>query len=344
MSDSELGVAVVGCGDRGRKHAAAWARRPDARVLAVADEDSACAHALATAFEAVGYTDWRAAIAHPGIDVVSVCVPTCLHAPVTVAAAGLGRHVLCEKPMALSLAEADRMIAACDAAGVQLVVSYQNRDAPRFQQLAISYRAGHFGTPVMLRFVDCREVRPKVLMHSLSGNGGPIHDMAGHFIDLMRWITGNEAEAVYASGHVFGRGKQRLNPIQDLGIDCAELQIRFGGGHVCSIFIDWGLPEGTAGHGEVIAIGPDAWARVEGDGLVLHGRDARQTHLPGDAPDPIDSVARIGDLVQAIRSGHPPVVDGRSGRETLRVTLAALESVRTGRLIDLRRGASATPG
>ena len=112
------------------------------------------------------------------------------------------------------------------------------------------------GSPLYIRFMKMREVRPKLAMHRKSQSGGPIRDMSGHLFDFARFFTGSEPECVTAIGAVFGRGKDRLASIDDLGIDTAEIQVRYAGGHSLSIGINWGLPEGTPSYPTRRCTGP----------------------------------------------------------------------------------------
>ena len=325
-------VAVIGCGAMGGAHANLWAQRPDAAIAAVYDPDADRARAMADAHGAVACPSHREAIDTEGVNVVSVCTPVAFHPEVSIHALERGKHVLCEKPIALTLEDADRMIAAAKAGGAQLAVSYQYRGNGRFQAYRRWVREGRFGGPVFLRFVDIREVRPKLDMHRKSRNGGPLVDMAGHFFDLARYITGAEAEEVVAHGHVFGSGKERLAGIDDLAIDAAEVLVRFAGGHVCSVNVNWGMPEGFPGMTAERIVGPAMAATPEGNECVLSFGDHREVYPPSGNQSP---AVRIEDLVQAIEGRGTLEVDGSEGRRALAICLGALESIATGHPVAL---------
>ena len=240
----EFGVAVIGCGDLGTSHADVWSSRPDAKVLTVFDPQGDRGKALAEKHNARACTSYQQAIDSDVVNVVSVCTPTCMHSEISCYAAAGGRHVLSEKPVALTLEQADAMISAAAAHNVQVAVSYQFRGAPSCRRYRSLFLDGQFGGPLFARFVDIREVRPKLAMHRESMNGGPVIDMGGHYFDLMRFITDAEPLRVSASGHVFGQGKQRLSGIDDLAVDAAEVLVEFSHGHVLSTNINWGMPEG----------------------------------------------------------------------------------------------------
>ena len=176
---AKLGVCIVGCGYMGQIHAARWSRVPEAQVVAVVDTDLQRAERLAHQYRLEPYyLDYREAIGLPQVDVVSVCIPTALHVDVSVAAAEAGKHVLCEKPMALTLEQADRMMAAAEANQVKLGVGFMRRHSPVVQDLRSLLAQGKFGRPVLYHASDVRELRPKREMHDAQVNGGPVIDMA----------------------------------------------------------------------------------------------------------------------------------------------------------------------
>lgn len=342
-----LRVAVIGCGDMGTKHAAAWGERKDAKVVALCDHQLDRAERLAKRYNAEVHHHWRDAVLQEAVDVVSVCVPACDHRDVSVAAATAGRHVLCEKAMALTVGQSDEMLVAAKSNNVRLLVCHQYRSLSRFRTMKRLIDEGLLGSPLFIRFTEMREVRPKLAMHRLSKNGGPLHDMTGHLFDLARYLTGSEAESVSAVGYVFGRGKERLGAITDFGIDTAELQVRFVGGHCLSIGLNWGLPENTPGHSHELVHGPM--------GMVYSADTARPDRFLGDVSETVSVVVKdsrgtieiecerdddgphacIAELVDAIENGTRSQFDGHEGRAALRLIIASLEAIETGEIVNL---------
>jgi predicted dehydrogenase len=241
--------------------------------------------------------------------------------------------VLCEKPIALTLEDADAMRAAAEEAGVQIAISYQYRGRSKYRLCRDLVASGDLAGPLFVRFVDCREVRPKTAMHRTSENGGPVIDMAGHYFDLMRYITASEPVSVFASGHVFGRGKSRLDGIEDLAIDAAEIQVRYTGGHVLSVLVHWGLPEKTPSYtNEFITTGDAVVIPGEGDIAIECGSTRTVHRIPGNPPEPAVVIAGLVDAIEGDRSQMVTVDDGRTA---LAVSLAALESIRSGKAVSL---------
>lgn len=330
----QFNVCIIGCGDMGRQHAGAWSAREDAKIVAVADPLQDRRESMAQNTGATAYRENLDAIRHPGVNVISICTPVCFHSEIACQAAENGKHILSEKPLALTLEQADAMIQAARDNNVRLVTSLQYRGFPRNVKFRELFREGAFGGPIFARFTDIREVRPKLAMHRRSMNGGPIIDMVAHYFDLLRFVTGEEPVRVYARGHVFGAGKERLAGIEDLAIDAAEVLATWAGGHTLEVFANWGMPEGFPGVADETLAGPNLVARASGSGLELMTRGQAEIWEP-KTPTPAGPTVRINDLVAAIKENRAPEVGGEEGRIALSVSLAALESVRTGKVVEL---------
>ncbi|MFZ2655485.1 MAG: Gfo/Idh/MocA family oxidoreductase [Victivallales bacterium] len=330
----KYGVAIIGCGDMGKIHATAWAERKDSRILAVFDPDKARGEEMAAKYGAKYCADYRSAIEEKGVSVISVCTPVCLHREISCFAAGAKRHILCEKPIALTEKDADAMIKAARENKVKLAVSYQYRGFPHYRRFQELVKNGEFGGTVFYNFVDIREVRPKPAMHSKSMNGGPVIDMAGHWFDLMRFFTGSEPKMVFANGSVFAKGKQRTAGISDLAVDAAEIQVTMENGHVLRAFVDWGMPEGFQTMQEERLVGPSIAAWTEGGKVFV--RRAESTTIFDAKPNPCGPAVRIADLLESIETDRKPEVAGEDGRAALRVSLAALKSIETGQVVELQ--------
>ena len=327
----EYGVAIIGCGDRGTTHARSWKDRSDAKVISVFDEDKNRCERLAMETDARVCRSYEEAIKTTGVSVVSVCVPTTFHCEVTECAAENGKHVFCEKPFALTLEQGRKMLDAIEKAGIVFMPCFQNRDRSLFNKQRELFASGVFGNPVRFRFADIREVRPKKAMHSQALNGGVVIDMACHMIDIMRFITGEEPERVFATGHVFGQGKPRLADVTDLAIDEANVDVSFHGGHQLQMYLNWGMPEGFPGTTGQFLIGPTGMARESGGQCeVLYGdhTESWPSINPGTA-------MRIDKFVGVVAGDSEPDVGAADAFVALQVSLAALRSIRDGGVVDL---------
>ncbi len=338
MSES-LGICVVGCGYMGNIHAERWQAIPEARVVAVVDILPDRAAALAAQMGCEPYADYRPAIARPDVDVVSVCVPTYLHPEVTVAAARLGRHVLCEKPIALTIEAANRMIVAAQENGVKLGLGFMRRHSPVLTDLKARLAAGEFGRPVFYHASDVRELRPKREMHDANANGGPVIDMAVHLIDLWGVIFDSQPVSVSAQGLRLAAARPEIGHIAEVAIDTATLVVRFESGDVGTFVVSWGLPPGVnppnprdqiygpRGLGEV------HYAMKHQELLILPEGADWQTLAVSEA----DMYQReIERFARWILAEEPFPATGEDGKAALRVALAALESIETGETIRLK--------
>lgn len=328
-----LNVCIVGCGARGKGHAQEWQKRKNSRVVAVCDALEDRLRALAEETGASAYVDWRDAVLHEGVDVVSICTPSHSHADITCLAAENGRHVFGEKPMALTVEQGEIMLDCTRRAGVVYMPCFQYRDMGVYRRYRELFQAHRFGGPVVFRFTDIREVRPKTAMHSRSANGGPIVDMACHVFDLMRWITGEEAIRVYASGGVFGKGKPRLAEIADLAIDQAVVEVTMRGGHQLHAYFNWGMPEDFPGvSSEQWMVGPELAARPADGNMEVLCADHRELWPLGENPG---TGRRVERMVQAIHGESAPDITGEDALAALRISHMALESIETGQAVEV---------
>jgi predicted dehydrogenase/sugar phosphate isomerase/epimerase len=331
-----LGVCVVGCGFMGAIHAERWRNLPRARVLAVADVNAERAQALAARIGATAYTDYAAALRHPGVEVASVCVPTYLHAEVSLAAIGLGKHVLCEKPIALRLEDAERMRAAAQQRGVRLGVGFMRRHSPVVPDLKAWLATGYFGRPVLYQAADIRELRPKRLMHDADGNGGPVIDMAVHLFDLWANIFNSTPAAVSAQGFTLAERRDEIAHIANKAIDTALIMVKYASGDVGAFTVSWGLPP---------AVNPEAWPdRVYGPGGLLEAeyhmaaqklrwlKEGGEWETVSETDE--DMYQReITAFARALLDGAPFDGTVEHGIQALRLALAVLEAIRTGQTV-----------
>ena len=180
-----------------------------------------------------------------------------------------------------------------------------------------------------------QEVRPKVAMHRQSMNGGVLIDMACHLVDLLRWITDEEPETVFASGQVFGQGKPRLAGIDDLAIDEASVLVQYSGGHKLQMYLNWGRPEGFRPVTHNQLIGPEALIQIVKSDVILHNQTGIETNHPPEGWQEPGLKTRMQQFINSIETGTPADVTVDNGLTALRVSWAALESIETGQAVQL---------
>ena len=188
--------AIIGVGNIAPIHAAAIRGVPGAELVAVATRHEGRGRAFVAEHGGTWYADYQELLAQARADVVAICTPHDLHAPMTVAAAQAGAHVLVEKPMARNVAECDAMIAACDRAGVSLGVAFQGRFEPLSVRLKAVLDAGRLGR---LLWASANTLWHRTDAYYQSGpwrgtwaheGGGVLINQAIHAIDLLVWLTG----------------------------------------------------------------------------------------------------------------------------------------------------------
>jgi UDP-N-acetyl-2-amino-2-deoxyglucuronate dehydrogenase len=276
-------------------------------------------------------------LADDGIDAVCICTPSGAHAGQTIAAAKAGKHVLVEKPMALSLAEADAMIAACDRAGVRLGVVLQRRFDPIYQRVHAAIAAQAFGD-LSLGVVVFPYYRPQSYYDSAEwrgtwalDGGGVLMNQGIHLVDLLVWFMGDPT-AVQARAATL----QRSIEVEDT----LSAMLTFGNGALATITATtttWpGFPHrvevyGSAGgiqiEGEVVR----QWQSSDPDRSYPTPVAQQAVVDAGAASDPkgisLDGhVAVLGDFLQALHTGQPLQIDGVEGRRSLAAVLAIYEA------------------
>lgn len=338
MANDQSQVIVLGAGARGEAHARAWKAVEGATVCEIVDVDADRAKALA---EAEGIprssTDWQAALARTDAQIVSIALPSCFHADPTVAAAERGIHTFCEKPIALTVADAERMIEATRVNNVQLAFCFQRRRQPSYAKLAEVVQAGEIGRPIMHLQATAAEIRPKIAMHDKHANGGPFVDGWCHFVDIMRTVFGSNPVRAYARGCIFAEGHPTLATIDELAIDTAAATVDFQSGDVMNATWSWGMPKGVRVPllGETL-LGPKGVIRPGQKQLTIIKEGGEETVIECDplgAPDATQLICR--DLAAWARGEGESDITGEEALIALKTSLAALKSIETGQPVKI---------
>lgn len=324
MSDS-LRFGLIGTGWIGRFHAETLANRlPNTTLTAVADPIIEAAQAISSArFAALApsgapkaYADPFALIADPDVDAVAISSPAATHTDLVVAAARAGKHVFCEKPMALTLADADRAIQAADDAGVALQVGFNRRFDPDFVAAHDAIVAGSIGTPQMLRSLTrdpgiSADVAARVKPWTIF-NETLIHDF-----DTLCWLNpGARVTEVYAQADAL------VHPQYASGgyLDTSVVQLRFDNGAFATAEASFQAVYGYDVRGEVFG----------SEGVVLAGRAPEDAGKLNTELFAQSYATQFEDFAAHVLAGTTPSVTGLDARIALEIALAAAESVRTG--------------
>ncbi len=334
-------VALVGCGRISRNHFEAIAKLPDLRLVAVCDVVESRAREAGEAQGVPWFTSYEAMLAQVPSDAVVIATPSGLHPQQGILAARAGRHVITEKPMAITLASADALVQACDDAGVQLFVVKQNRLNPPIQLLKRAVDRGRFGR-IYLANCTVRWTRPQEYYDQAPWrgtwefDGGAFMNQASHYVDLIQWLVG-PVESVVAKTATLAR---RIEA-EDTG--AAVLRFRSGALGVLEVTM-LTYPRNLEGSitllGErgTVKIGGTAVNRVEHWTFADYDDDDKLVEQANTNPPSVYGFgheAYYRNVTAVLRGEARPDTDGRAGRKSLELILGIYESARTGRDVPL---------
>jgi predicted dehydrogenase len=338
--------ALVGCGRIAKKHAEIIAKQiPQAKLMAVCDIDREAAEEYSRKYDVPYYTDMHKMMEASGaqIDVVNILTPSGSHAEHAIALAKYGKHIIVEKPMALTIDDADNMIRACDQAGIKLFIVKQNRYNLPVQKLRSAIDEKRFGKLVLgtVRVRWCREQRyydQAAWRGTWRYDGGVFTNQASHHVDLLEWMMG-DVESVFA------KSATQLVKIETEDTGIALLKFRNGA---------LGIIEATTAtrpkdlEGSISILGENGTVEIGGFAVnemkVWNFKDVR----PEDAeviqtykqnPSDVYGFGHVGylnDVIDCIQNNKKALVDGLEGRKSLELIMAIYESIETGKEVFLR--------
>ena len=235
-------VAVIGAGFMGQRHARIYAGLSDVELVGVCDVREEAARELGAQVGAEAYADYRALLQRKDLDAVSVCTPDGLHREPCELALRAGRHVLLEKPIATTVADAEAIAAAAVRAGVVLLVGHCLRFDPRYDQARQAVERGELGT---VQTMYTRRANTVAAQDRLGGRCPLPLFLGVHDYDVMRWLAGSEVERVTAESK-WGLLREQGFPVEDA--NCALL--RFASGALGIAELSWILPRGFPAVGD----------------------------------------------------------------------------------------------
>ena len=310
---------------------AAIRQQDDGEIVAVVSSDAGRGASFASEHGIpASFTDLDQVLAHPGVDAVYISTTNEWHMAQTLAAAAAGKHVLCEKPLALNAADARRMVAACEAAGVVMGTNHHLRNAATHRKIRELIRDGDIGQPLCARVFHANFLPPHLQgwrLHSPAAGGGAILDMFVHDADTLRFILDAEPEHVVAlatSGNMADAGLE----------DGVMAAIQFDNGVLVQVHDAFNVP-------------------FAGTGLEVHGTlgsifasdvmtqrpigDIRLRNAAGVTPVPVTHenlyVRSVGMFHAAIRGEGRPAASGEDGVRSLAIALAVQQACRSGQRV-----------
>lgn len=336
-------VGIIGCGHIAVTHAEALQMIPEAEYAACADNQPGRADAFAGRFGGKPYTDMKEMLRKADLDAVLVCTPHPAHSAAVIAAAEAGVNVMTEKPMTVSLREADDMIEATKKANVKFGVIFQRRFWPAAQRLHQAIQDGKLGKVVLgdlilkwWRSKEYYEMDPWRGRWDTEG-GGVLINQAIHAVDMFQWFMG-------PVDYLFGQWDNFSHPYREIE-DTAVATIRFKSGAVgvlsCTVTANPSISSRicvTGDNGAVASVteegeGPrginDVWTiRGEQESVIALLEQER-----GQRAFPDMHQIQIREFLQAIQENRESAVTGEQARRSLEIILAIYESQRTGKVI-----------
>jgi UDP-N-acetyl-2-amino-2-deoxyglucuronate dehydrogenase len=334
-------LALIGCGRISRNHFEALRAIDGLELNAVCDIDEDRARTAGAEQGVPWFRSIDEMLRAADCDVVAICTPSGLHAAHGAAAARAGKHVVTEKPMALSLAQADDLVNACDAAGVHLFVVKQNRLNPPIQLLKRAVDKGRFGR-IYVANVTVRWQRPQQYYDAAPWrgtwefDGGAIMNQASHYVDLVQWLVG-PVESVMAKTAT----QARRIEAEDSGIGI--LKFRSGALGVIEVNV-LTYPrnlEGSItilGENGSVKIGGTAVNKVETWLFSAYDDDDKLVEAASTNPPNVYGFGHLGyyrNVLAVLRGEAKPETDGRAGRKSLELILGLYESAKSGREVPI---------
>lgn len=339
MSAPTLGVLVVGgAGGIGRgSHLPAISSLPQVRLVAVADVDERALDAVRREHGCATYTDLDEALAGDDVDIVDICSPDFAHAEQAMAAARLGKHVLCEEPLALSLEDALAMRQAFREAGVKAMVAQVMRFQPRWCSLREAVAEGRIGRPVFARYVlrgAFYSYPPGSFYRKPESLGQIVHN-GMHYFDTVSWLVGARPVWVSAEGLEHYPGDDRLP-----GPNYWTVQVGFENGALGHLEANLAIVQPRDFRPKIgcFVVGTQGTLASEGSEEALLERWDGAYSWPGSRP-PAGSAegfaAEIAHFAQAVAEDTEPEVSIDWSVRVLEACLACLQSAREARRVEL---------
>ena len=337
-----VGFGVIGAGLFGENHALVYSRLPGVELVAVCDQNEARAREVSARYRArTHYTDYARLLADPDIRAVSIATPDFAHAEIAFAAAEAGKHILCEKPLATTVEEAQAIVDAAARAGVKLMVDFHNRVNPPFVAARDNVRDGAIGTPAYGYSRLSNTTFVPLEMLRWADRTSALWFLGSHAVDIMRFILNDTVVRVQAVS--------RSGILQRLGVDVPDFHVaiaEFARGTVVTFEHAWILPRSQpmVYDFKVELLGSEGAVYVDSShhgAFELHaGGRLSYGDVLGMTPT---SDLRVGGFVaesiaqfaDAVLHDRPVLATGEDGVEATRIVDAIMRSAETGQPVDV---------
>jgi myo-inositol 2-dehydrogenase / D-chiro-inositol 1-dehydrogenase len=323
----KLNIGVIGAGRIGIVHTETIVQHiPEARVVAIADVNESAAQRLADRFSIPSVSaDYRTVIQNKEVDAVLICSPTDTHAEYTIEAARAGKHVFCEKPIALDLAVIKKVAAAVESARIKFMVGFNRRFDSNFKKVRQMVVEGKIGQPHIVR-ITSRDPAPPPAEY-VKGSGGMFLDMTIHDFDMARFLVGEEVNEVFAVGCV--KIDKAIGEAGD--IDTAVITLTFESG---AFGVIDNSRQAVYGYDQRVEVfGSEGMVKVDNNAPDTHGyysRDGVHASLPLNffMDRYVEAYAsEIKEFCNAVADNAPISVGAKDGLMSVAIGLAAKKSL-----------------
>jgi 1,5-anhydro-D-fructose reductase (1,5-anhydro-D-mannitol-forming) len=331
VDSQTLGWGIVGLGRiASTQIAPAITASPHSTLVSVVSRDRGRAGEFAKAHGAASaLDDYAEMIADPQVGAVYIATPNALHAEQVVAAARAGKHVLCDKPLATTVADAERCAGECRKAGVRLGITFQTRNHDGFAEAAETVRAGGIGTVVMAQVeMSAGRNLPRGWRTDPALAGlGTLNNIGVHAFDVLRYLLGSEVREVTAM----------VDAEPGFEIDTTALVLlRFAGGTLAYVNANQSVPNARD---DVVLYGSEG--RILARNLSRPGRDGTLGFITGDGERVIEAASHdayrrtIDNFAAAVLDGREPSPSGEDGLRSVQLTTAIASAIRERRVVTL---------
>jgi len=343
MPDREIGFGVVGCGVVADYHIGAISDTPGARLVAVSDVVEERVRQVAKQHGVTGHVGHEAMLADAAVDVVCICTPSGLRIPIATDAAAAGKHLVIEKPLDVTLENADRIIAAAEAAGVELMCIFQLRYGEAIGRVRQAVTDGRLGK-VTLGDAYIKWFRPQEYYDSAAWRGtwdmeggGALMTQGIHTVDLLQWVMGPVRRVSARMGAL----------VHDIEVeDTIVATLEYASGALGVVEATTTCHPGMPAKLEFS--GSKGTISMEADSITAWDLEGEETQVDGAAGTDVAKAAsdsktfgteghkaQIAEMVRIAREGGHPQIDGAEGRKTVELILAMYESARRGEPVEL---------
>jgi predicted dehydrogenase len=322
-------VGIVGTGSMGGVHAKAW-QQAGVKLSGVISERLEHAQAFALEHDTQAFSSLQDLL--EVVDVLDICAPTHLHREMTEMAAKAGKHIICEKPIALNLEDARAMIEICSSQNVRLFIAQVVRFFPQYRAAQEVFASGQLGNLGVLRLKRAGYQPSPTWFSDESKSGGMVLDMMIHDFDYALWLGGKVSRVYATSARAFHPNSSG---------DYALVTLGFESGAMAQIEGGWAYPKGTfrtsldiAGSQGLIEWHSDNSSTIRSFLEVQHS-DADAVGIPSSVLSEDPYTTQIKHFIHALETDTPFDVTPQDALTALEIALAARDSLATGRAINL---------